>query len=81
MDNLDLIRAVDLAAAGDRARASRSIDPDTNNPTACWILGCLRKLDGDEPSARRWYARSGQFYESYSDGRAELAAIKAALTY
>ena len=31
--------------------------------------------------ARYWYRRAGKAYEAYPDGRQELIAIKAALTY
>jgi hypothetical protein len=41
----------------------------------------LHKIEGDESNARYWYRRSGQFYESYADGKVELAAIRAALAY
>ena len=41
----------------------------------------LHKIEGDESNSRYWYRRSGQSYESWSDPKAELAAIKAVLTY
>ncbi len=80
-DRTDLIRAVDHALNGDWQLAHGIIDPIEDDVTACWIHACLHKIEGDEANARYWYRRSGQFYESYPDARAELAAIKAALTY
>ena len=35
----------------------------------------------DTANARYWYRRAGKAYEAYPDGRQELIAIKAALTY
>ena len=77
----DLIRAVALAIDGDWNGAHALVDHVEDDHTACWIHACLHKIEGDESNARYWYARSGQFYESYGDAKAELAAIKAALTY
>ena len=39
------------------------------------------KIEGDAGNSRYWYRRAGQSYEAYADAKAELAAIKAALTY
>lgn len=76
-----LIRAIELAVAGDWQAAHAIVDPLEDDQTACWIHGCLHKIEGDETNARYWYRRSRQFYESFADPRAELIAIKAALTY
>lgn len=80
-DRTVLVRAVELALAGDWDGAHRLVNDIEDDPTACWIHACLHKMEPDEANARYWYRRSGQFYESYADPRAELAAIKAALTY
>ncbi len=81
VDRTVLISAVELAIAGDWHGAHGLVDQIEGDPTACWIHACLHKIEGDEANARFWYRRSGQFYESYADPRAELAAIMAALTY
>lgn len=77
----DLIQALNHALDGDWPAAHALVDALEDDATACWIHACLHKIEGDETNARYWYRRSGQFYESYPDPRAELAAIKAALTY
>jgi hypothetical protein len=77
----DLIRAVDLALAGDTEAAAAIITDGETGKTACWIRACLHKAGGDAAAARAWYARSSQFYESFADARTEFQAIKAALTY
>lgn len=80
-DRQTLIRAVDLAIGGDWAGAHGLVDDLEGDPTAYWLHACLHKMEPDETNARYWYRLSSQFYESYADPRAELAAIKAALTY
>jgi hypothetical protein len=77
----DLIRAVELALAGDWQASHRIVQQDEADATCCWIHAVLHKIEGDAANARYWYGRAGQSYEAYADARAELAAIKAALTY
>ena len=77
----DLIRATELALAGDWAGAHGVVQAFEADATACWLHACLHKMEPDESNSRTWYRRSGHAYEEYTDGRAELAAIKAALTY
>ena len=76
-----LIKAVDLASSGDWDGAHVIVMDLEDDKTACWIHAVLHKIEPDEANARYWYRRSGQFYESYADAKAELAAIRAALTY
>jgi hypothetical protein len=78
----DLVRAVDLALAGDWTAAHEIVQQDETDPTFCWVHAVLHKIEGDAANARYWYRLSGgQAYEAYADPRAELAAIKAVLTY
>ena len=77
----DLIRAVDLALAGDWDAAHEIAQQGEADPTSCWIHAVLHKIEGDAANARYWYRRAGQAYEAYADPKAELAAIKAVLTY
>ena len=77
----DLIRATELALAGDWNGAHGIVQAFEADATASWIHACLHKLEPDESNSRYWYRQSGHSYEEYSDGRAELVAIKAALTY
>ena len=77
----ELTRAVDLAIAGDWEAAHKIAQQDETDPTSCWIHAVLHKIEGDAGNSRYWYARAGQSYEAYPDAKAELAAIKAALTY
>jgi hypothetical protein len=76
-----MIRAIDLAIAGDWNGAHAIVQADEEDATSCWIHAVLHKIEGDAGNARYWYTRAGQAYEAYADPKAELAAIKAALTY
>jgi hypothetical protein len=79
----DLVRAVDLALAGDWTAAHEIVQQDeADDPTFSWVHAVLHKIEGDAANARYWYRRSGgQSYEAFADPKAELAAIKAVLTY
>ena len=77
----DLTRAVELALAGDWDAAHKIVQEDEQDATSCWIHAVLHKIEGDAGNSRYWYARTGQSYEAYPDPKAELAAIKAVLTY
>ncbi len=80
-DRQDLIRAVDLAIAGDWEGAHKIAQQDETDPTSCWIHAVLHKIEGDAGNARYWYRLAGQSYEAFPDPKAELAAIKAVLSY
>lgn len=77
----DLIAAVEAAIDGRWGEAHAIVQRHEQDATACWLHACLHKIEPDEPNSRYWYRRSGHAYEEYPDARAELAAIKAALTY
>ncbi len=77
----DLALAADLAIAGDWKGAHEIVQRHEDDRTACWLHAVLHKIEPDEANARYWYRQAGQFFESYSDAKAELAAIKALLTY
>ena len=77
----DLIHATELALAGDWAGAHGVVQAFEDDATACWLHACLHKMEPDESNSRYWYRRSGHAYEEYADAKAELIAIKAALTY
>lgn len=77
----ELTRACDLALAGDWAGAHAIVQRDEDDVIACWIHAVLHKIEGDESNSRYWYRQAQQFYESYADTKAELATIKATLTY
>lgn len=77
----DLIAAVDAALAGRWDEAHALAQRHEDDPTGCWLHACLHKMEPDESNSRYWYRRSGHAYEEYPEPEAELAAIRAALTY
>mgnify|MGYP001171441135 CR=1 FL=1 len=77
----DLLKAVELALAGDWDGAHAIVQKDESDPKSCWIHAVLHKIEGDAANARYWYRRAGQSYEAYANPDWELAAIKAVLTY
>ena len=77
----DLLRAVDLALAGDWESAHQVVQKYESNPVACWLHAVLHKIEGDEGNSRYWYRRSSHAFEAYAEPRAELVAIKASLGY
>lgn len=80
-DRTELTRAVDLALSGDWDAAHKIVQEDEDDATSCWIHAVLHKIEGDAGNARYWYAKAGQAYEAFPDPQAELAAIKAVLSY
>lgn len=81
IERVELTRACDLALAGDWHGAHEIVQQDEADALGCWIHAVLHKIEGDAANSRYWYRAAGQFYESYPDAKAELAAIKAVLTY
>ena len=77
----ELIQAVEAALAADWAGAHAIVQKHEDDATACWLHACLHKIEPDESNSRYWYRLSGHAYEAWTDPEAELAAIKAALTY
>ena len=77
----ELTRAVDLALAGEWDAAHKIVQEDEQDATSCWVHAVLHKIEGDAGNARYWYRRAGQAFEAYTDPKAELAAIKAILSY
>ena len=75
-----LIRAVDLALAGDWAGAHEIAQRDEDDAIACWLHAVLHKIEGDAWNSRYWYRRTSHSFEDFTDPDAELAAIRASLS-
>jgi len=78
--NEDLIRAVDLALAGDWEEAHAITQAQEGDATADWLHAVLHKIEGDSENSRYWYRRVSHAYEDYDDPKAELAAVRASLS-
>ena len=76
----ELKAAVDAALADDWRRAHMIVQRYEDDPLACWIHAVLHKIEGDAANSRYWYARTDRRYEDFADPKAELAAIRQAVS-
>ena len=75
----ELIRATELALAGDWDQAHKIVQSFETDQTACWIHACLHKLEPDESNSRYWYRRAGRPADVDADPQAELRTIRETL--
>lgn len=75
----ELIRALDLAVAGDWDGAHAIVQKYEDDAVACWLHAVLHKIEGDESNSRYWYGQAGRSYADFADVKAELSAIRAAV--
>jgi len=80
MKNDDLLRATELALAGEWDAAHQLVQQYEDDATAAWIHAVLHKIEGDSANSRCWYRRADRMEHVEDEPRAELAAIKAELT-
>ena len=78
--NDELLRAVELALAGDWDVAHELVQKIEGNSTAAWIHAVLHKMEGDLGNARYWYHRAGRLDRVDDEPRAELLAIQMQLS-
>ena len=76
----ELLRAIDLALAGEWDAAHQLVQQYEDDATAAWIHAVLHKVEGDLGNARYWYRRAGRLDRVPAEPRAELMAIQAELT-
>lgn len=81
MSNLndELLRAVELALAGDWDAAHEIVQQYEDNATASWIHAVLHKMEGDLGNSRYWYSRAGRLDRVNDEPRKELTAIQSEL--
>jgi hypothetical protein len=75
----ELLRAVELALAGEWEDAHRLVQPFEGDAMASWIHAVLHKQEGDLGNARYWYRHAGQMGHEDDEPRAELERIRAEL--
>ncbi len=75
----DLLRAVELAEAGDWDAAHGIAQRHEGDAVADWIHAVLHKIGGDAPNSRYWYARAGKPEWFKSEPEAEWSGIRARL--
>jgi hypothetical protein len=76
----DLLRAVDLALAGDWEAAHEIVQQHEDDATAAWIHALLHKIEGDPGNARYWYRHADRMNHVADEPMAELALIKAGIS-
>lgn len=74
--NDELIRAVDLALAGEWEAAHGVVQQYEDDPAAAWIHAVLHKVEGDLGNSRYWYRRAGKIERVEDEARAELGEIR-----
>jgi len=78
--NDELLKAVELALAGEWNAAHNLVQQHENDATAAWIHAVLHKVEGDLGNARYWYQRADQMKHVADEPREELAGIQVELT-
>jgi hypothetical protein len=76
----ELLRAIELALAGEWDAAHHHVQQYEDDVTAAWIHAVLHKIEGDLGNARYWYLRADRLDHVAAEPRAELAAIRTELT-
>ena len=75
----ELIRAIDLARAGEWNAAHEIVQEYEDDATAAWIHAVLHKMEGDLSNAGYWYRRARRAPSTTEEPRAELGDIEAEL--
>jgi hypothetical protein len=75
----ELLRAIELALAGQWDAAHEIVQEYEDDTTAARIHAVLHKMEGDIANSRYWYRRAGRTRNVAEEPRAELAAIQAEL--
>ncbi len=72
----DLVKAIELALAGNWDATHGIVQRFEDDSTAAWIHAVLHKIEGDPGNSRYWYHRAGKLDHFSDDARAELAQIQ-----
>jgi hypothetical protein len=75
----ELVRAVELALAGDWDAAHQVVQQYEDDATAAWIHAVLHKIEGDSGNSGYWYHRANRMDHSEDRPQEELTAIQAEL--
>ncbi|MEI6077452.1 MAG: hypothetical protein WCS94_17860 [Verrucomicrobiota bacterium] len=71
-----LLRAIELALAGEWDAAHQVVQCHEDDAAAAWIHAVLHKIEGDLGNARYWYRRADRLAHLADEPRAELAVIR-----
>jgi hypothetical protein len=72
----NLLRAIDLALAGQWDAAHGVVQQYETDATAAWIHAVLHKIEGDLDNSRYWYHRARKLEHVSDEPMAELAEIR-----
>ena len=75
----ELLRAIELALAGQWDAAHEIVQQYESDATASWIHAVLHKMEGDLANSGYWYRRAGRKENLVEEPREELAAIRGQL--
>lgn len=75
----ELLRAIELALAGQWHCAHEIVQLYEDGATASWIHAVLHKQEGDLSNSRYWYHRAGRTENVADEPHAELTAIQTEL--
>jgi len=75
----ELLRAIELALAGEWDAAHQLVQQYEDDATASWIHAVLHKIEGDLSNARYWYRRADRMEHVADEPRVELVTIQAEL--
>ena len=76
----ELLKAVDLALAGNWDQAHETVQAYDSDAMAAWIHAVLHKIEGDESNSRYWYRRANKLEHFADESRSELQQIQKALS-
>jgi len=71
-----LLKAIELASAGEWDAAHGIVQEHDADRTAAWIHAVLHKMEGDSENSGYWYRRAGKVANATDDPRRELARIR-----
>jgi hypothetical protein len=72
----DLLKAIELALAGQWDGAHNIVQQAEGDATASWIHAVLHKIEGDLDNSRYWYRRAAKMDHVSDESRAELEQIR-----
>jgi len=72
-----MLKAIELALAGEWDAAHGIVQQYEADTTAAWVHAVLHKIQGDLDNSRYWYRRAGKMECETAEPRGELARIKA----
>ncbi len=78
--NDDLLKATELALAGDWEAAHELAQQHESDAMAAWIHAVLHKMEGDLSNSRYWYRHADQMKHVDDEPKAELETIRKELT-